>query len=143
MGLFGKKNKEAEPETPWQPAVADDANWHHYALVYDGDNATADIVRLYRDRVQVTTRTATATRWKDLKADRLYIGARGGSAYKFVGELDDIKITGRALAPAEFMTKRTKPPSVPIQTTPFESTPTARDILAGRLELPVLYTCHW
>ena len=92
-------------------ANACDGRWHHYALVYDGDNATADIVRLYRDRVQVTTRTATTTRWKDLKADRLYIGARGGSAYKFVGELDDIKITGRALAPAEFMTKRSKPPT--------------------------------
>ena len=31
MGLFGRKNKEAEPETPWQPAVADDANWHLWA----------------------------------------------------------------------------------------------------------------
>ncbi len=31
MGLFGKKNKDAEPETPWQPAVADDANWHLWA----------------------------------------------------------------------------------------------------------------
>ena len=28
----------------------------------------------------------------------------------YLGQLDDIKITGRALAPAEFMTKRSKPP---------------------------------
>lgn len=88
-----------------------DGRWHHYALVYDSDNTTVDIVRLYRDRVQVTTRTNNDTTWKDLRADRLYIGARGGSANKFVGELDDIKITGRALAPAEFMTKRSKPPT--------------------------------
>ena len=47
-------------------ANACDGRWHHYALVYDGDNAS---------------------------------------------ELDDIKITGRALAPAEFMTKRSKPPT--------------------------------
>ena len=43
----------------------------------------------------------------------MFIGARNGSpnanGYPFVGELDDIRITGRALAPAEFLQERTKP----------------------------------
>ena len=47
----------------------------------------------------------------NLRSDRLFIGSRGGSSLKFVGELDDIKITGRALTPAEFMKKRSKPPT--------------------------------
>ncbi len=45
---------------------------------------------------------------------RLYIGTRGGNSLPFVGELDDIKITGRALTPVEFMTKRSSPPGVTI-----------------------------
>ena len=91
-----------------------DGKWHHYALVYDWDQTTADIVQLYRDGALVTAHshrdTAAAKPW----ADQLFIGTRNGSEYPFVGELDDIKITGRALAPSEFMTKRSSPPGVTI-----------------------------
>ena len=87
-----------------------DGNWHHYALVYDRDETTADIVRLYCDGVKVATHHRSETGGPKLWSDKLFIGARNGSKYRFVGELDDIKITGRALAPAEFMTKRSKPP---------------------------------
>ncbi len=48
------------------------------------------------------------------QAERLYIGSRSGNSLPFVGELDDIKITGRALAPAEFMAKRSSPPGMTI-----------------------------
>jgi hypothetical protein len=37
----------------------------------------------------------------------LYIGSRANSTYRFTGELDDIKFTGAALTPGEFMKKRT------------------------------------
>ena len=94
--------------------AAMDGKWHHYALIYDRSETTANIVRLYRDGIQVTTHfqsnTDTARPW----ADMLFIGTRNGSEYPFVGELDDIKITGRALAPAEFMTKRSSPPGVTV-----------------------------
>lgn len=89
---------------------AADGRWHHYALVYDWDATTADIVRLYRDGVQVTTHFSDNTAAARLRADRLYIGTRNGSQYPFVGQLDDIRITGRALAPAEFMAERSKNP---------------------------------
>ena len=86
-----------------------DGKWHHYALVYDWDSLTADIVRVYRDGVQVTTHPIVSTSAAKLRAGTLFIGARNGSQYPFVGQLDDIKITGRVLTPAEFMTKRSKP----------------------------------
>lgn len=88
-----------------------DGRWHHYALVYDFDATTADIVRLYRDGVQITTHFSGNTSAANLRAERLFIGARNGSQYPFIGELDDIKITGRALAPAEFMTERSAVPT--------------------------------
>ena len=88
-----------------------DGNWHHYALVYDRNETTADIVRLYCDGIQVTTHHRSETGGSKLWSDKLFIGARNGSKYRLYGELDDIKITGRALSPAEFMKKRSKPPS--------------------------------
>lgn len=87
---------------------AADGEWHHYALVYDWDSTTEDIVRIYRDGVKMTTHFSGNTSAARLRADKLFIGARNGSQYPFVGQLDDIKITGRALAPAEFMTARSK-----------------------------------
>ena len=91
-----------------------DGKWHHYALVYDWDAITADIVRVYRDGVQVTTHKSANTSAAKLRAGTLFIGTRNGSEYPFVGELDDIKITGRALDPSEFMTKRSVPPGMSI-----------------------------
>ena len=95
----------------WSPM---DGRWHHYALVYDWNETTSDIVRLYRDGVKVTTYFAASTSAARLRTDRLYIGRRADSDYPFVGELDDIKITGRVLDPSEFMTKRSSPPGVAI-----------------------------
>ena len=91
---------------------AADGEWHHYALVYDWDATTADVVRLYRDGVQIPhSGNALAAK---LLTGTLYIGARDGSSLKFVGQLDDIKITGRALDPSEFMTERSVPPGLVI-----------------------------
>ena len=91
-----------------------DGRWHHYALVYDRNETTYDIVRLYRDGSKVTTHKFWDTDAPKLRAGTLFIGTRGGSQYPFVGELDDIKITGRALDPSEFMAKRSSPPGVTI-----------------------------
>ena len=90
---------------------AADGKWHHYAIVFDWDSTTADIVRLYRDGVQVATRFSSNTSPARLRADRLFIGARNGSDYKFTGQMDDLKVTGRALSPAEFMQERSKIPT--------------------------------
>ena len=109
-GLVAGGFRMAENFNTLRCASAIDGGWHHYALVYDSTRTDADIVRFYRDRQQVTTHGASKTGAVNLLSDVLYIGTRGGSSLPFIGEMDDIKITGRALAPAEFMTRRSLPP---------------------------------
>ena len=70
-------------------------------------------MRVYRDGVQVARASANTSAAK-LRAGTLFIGARNGSQYPFVGQLDDIKITGRALDPSEFMAKRSVLPGTAI-----------------------------
>ena len=86
-----------------------DGRWHHVALVYDPAQSGDDRVRVYLDRVQQGKRTAAWNSDADtyFLNDVLYVGSRANSASKFIGQLDDIKITGAALSPAEFMVKRT------------------------------------
>ena len=91
-----------------------DGEWHHYALIYDSSSANADIVRLYRDGVLVTEHPGDKTGGVNIRSDKLYIGARAGSDLPFVGELDDIKITGRVLSPEKFMKSRSVPPGLVI-----------------------------
>ncbi len=91
-----------------------DGKWHHVALVYDDSAPFRDVIRLYCDGILATSRSAVYEGIARHQSERLYIGTRGGSLYPFVGELDDIKITGRALDPSEFMTKRSSPPGVTI-----------------------------
>ena len=91
-----------------------DGKWHHVALVYDYDAPYKDTVRLYCDGIRTTSRNYVYDGIARHLSERLYIGSRGGNSLPFVGELDDIKITGRALAPAEFMAKRSSPPGVAI-----------------------------
>ena len=91
-----------------------DGKWHHVALVYDYDAPYKDTVRLYCDGIRTTSRNYVYDGIARHLSERLYIGSRGGNSLPFVGELDDIKITGRALTPAEFMAKRSSPPGVTI-----------------------------
>ena len=91
-------------------AVAD-GQWHHVALVYDPAGSGDDRVRVFLDRVQQGKRDAGWNSDADLAFlnAALFIGSRNNSDIKFAGELDDVKITGAALAPAAFMKSRTGP----------------------------------
>ena len=88
-----------------------DGRWHHVALVYDPARSGDDRVRVFLDRVQQGKRDASWNSDADLffLNDVLFIGSRNNSAIKFAGELDDIRLTGAALAPTEFLTTRTGP----------------------------------
>ena len=88
-----------------------DGKWHHYALVYDSSRLDADILRFFKDGVPQPFDGAHDKVYKTgFRSERLYIGSRSDSGYWFVGELDDIKITGRALDPSEFLKHRSVPP---------------------------------
>ena len=52
---------------------ATDGKWHHYALVYDWSKTDSDVVRVYRDGVQVTTHYASDTSAPKLRADRFAV----------------------------------------------------------------------
>ena len=86
-----------------------DGNWHHYALIYDWDEATENVVKLYRDYSAVTVQSQSRTGTSGLFPAPIYIGSRAGTSLKFTGELDDIRVTGRVLDPSEFMTARSVP----------------------------------
>ena len=83
--------------------AAADGQWHHVAWVYSKNLGTTNMCTLYLDGVQQpqhpTATDATATPLRDLT---FYIGSRANSAVRFIGDLDDIKITARALAPGQF-----------------------------------------
>ena len=87
-----------------------DGIWHHVALVYDPAGSGDNRVRVYLDRIQQGKRIA-GSNISDAETfflnDVLFIGMRENDSVKFIGELDDIKITGAVLTPAEFMEKRT------------------------------------
>jgi hypothetical protein len=90
-------------------AVTDGA-WHHVALVYDPDSDGADRVRLYFDGEKQLESVYANDQALDFLNAKLYIGSRANSNNKFIGELDDVRITGAALAPEEFMTACTAIP---------------------------------
>lgn len=80
----------------------DDA-WHHGALVVDAATRT---VRLYRDYCAVGTNVIViaTNRWLVPSGYPVYIGGVDNGK-TFEGAIDGVRITMRALAPAEFMTK--------------------------------------
>lgn len=90
--------------------AASDGQWHHVALVYNSAASGASRSTLYLDGVAQPPYAAwtndTATAFRNAM---LFIGSRNNASYKYAGELDDIKITGAALAPAAFLQRRSSP----------------------------------
>ena len=84
--------------------TVNDGQWHHVAIIIDTAKSGTDRLQLYLDSVRQSKtggyNSATAT---SLINDYLYIGSRNTSSYKYVGQLDDIRITGKALNTAEFL----------------------------------------
>lgn len=93
----------------WRNQVTTDGKWHHYALVYDQFSTDENVVRFYIDGEAAKTHHLTASEKTLLHSGVLYIGSRGGTELKFIGELDDIRITGLALSPDGFMKERSAP----------------------------------
>ncbi|MDA3925123.1 MAG: alpha/beta fold hydrolase [Kiritimatiellae bacterium] len=91
-----------------------DGVWHHVALVYNTDKTGADRSTLYLDGIKQGTylsfADSTAT---TLRNEILYIGSRANTSFKFIGELDDLRISGSALEPDQFLQTRTSTPPAP------------------------------
>ena len=87
--------------------AASDGQWHHVAMVIDPSKDGGDRLQLYFDCVRQAKLwgLSDAAVTPFLNAT-FYIGSRANAVSKFAGQLDDVRITGRALAVDGFMTRR-------------------------------------
>ncbi len=77
--------------------------WHHYALVLDETGPTT-LQKIYIDGVLQTPGTTQLSYSRPFGDYPFYIGERGaGSAYHFNGQVDEVRISGRALPPSGFL----------------------------------------
>ena len=80
----------------------DDGNWHHVACVVDGTAQTSNICFYLDYRLD---KAFTGTLPDVGTGNSLFFGSKeNGNGQWFDGWLDDIRVTKRALAPAEFLT---------------------------------------
>lgn len=87
------------------PNAMHDFAWHHAALVVTSTADGADQAKLYFDgEQQATFGSYTASAAMTFPSDKkLYVGSRANAKFKFIGELDEVRITGRALDTSEFL----------------------------------------
>ena len=78
----------------------DDGQWHHYALVYDKSQGAFAV---YLDYRLITLKTYTLT---TETGAAFCFGGEGRSKQVFSGQLDDFRITKRAMKASEFLTTR-------------------------------------
>ena len=78
----------------------DDGNWHHYALVYDKSQG---VFAAYLDYRMIASKTYALT----TETSAVFcFGAEGRYKQAFAGQLDDFRITKRAMKSSEFLTTR-------------------------------------
>ena len=80
-------------------ARIDDANWHHIAVVFD---KATNKLRYYRDWQQVGVDTSITETIKESNTPIYILGH--GTAYGYMGRIDEVRITKRALSVKEFLT---------------------------------------
>ena len=78
----------------------DDGQWHHYALVYDKSQGAFAV---YLDYRLITSKTYVLTAETGAA---FCFGGEGRSKQVFSGQLDDFRITRRAMKASEFLTTR-------------------------------------
>jgi hypothetical protein len=88
-----------------------DNRWRHYAIVYDPSKTGAGIVTLYVDGVAAPVSADNADQGAfALRDDKLYLARRdigsGRGGAPFYGSIDDVRITGCALTPDQFLPAR-------------------------------------
>lgn len=89
----------------YTPALSD--GWHHVAVWIDNtvNNNTGDRIKIFVDRVHVSTNNdnENPTALTPFRNDVLYVGSRNNSQYKYVGYLDELRISSGLLDPSRFI----------------------------------------
>ena len=87
-----------------------DSKWRHFAMVYDPSKTGPGIVTLYVDGVAAPcTATDEAQKAFALADTGIYLTRRGYGSNRgntFYGSIDDVRITGCALTPDQFLASR-------------------------------------
>src|ERR1035437_7123557 len=90
------------------PYYTNTAGWHHYAVVIDESGPTA-VQRIYFDGVLKTPATTSLAYSRPFRNDLFFIGERGNSpdgaagTLRFKGQIDELRISSRALPPSGFL----------------------------------------
>lgn len=89
----------------YTPALS--GGWHHVAVWIDStvNNNTGDRIKIFVDRVPVSMNNdyGWPTALTAFRDDVLYIGSRNNSEYKYVGYLDEMRISSGLLDPSRFI----------------------------------------
>ncbi len=94
--------------------AAADGMWHHIAWVYNTGKSGANRTILYLDGIaQGTYLSFTDDTPTALRNDILYIGSRADNTFKFIGKLDDLRISDTVLIPEQFLQERSSTPPTP------------------------------
>lgn len=88
-------------------ALINDGQWHHIAAVRDATISSAKKLRLYVDG-QLSAEIADTTTASLANAQSLWIGRFNASGRNFTGDIDCVRITPSALAPAQFIHAKTQ-----------------------------------
>jgi sialidase-1 len=88
-------------------AAIHDGNWHHVAAVRDASNPLAKQLRIYVDGAASGT-VADTTTGSLANGQALWVGRFNSGARLFTGEIDAVRITPAALAPAAFLARATQ-----------------------------------
>ena len=97
-------------------AFVNDGAFHHYAVVFDrtttGGGTAAEAAELFIDGFSAAVGQQIAGTYTDptsFRNDYFYIGSRNDASYKFVGQMDDVRISSEALLPSQFIQTRSVP----------------------------------
>jgi sialidase-1 len=88
-------------------ALINDGQWHHIAAVRDATNPAAKKLRLYIDG-NLSAEIADTTTGSLANSQSLWVGRFNASGRNFTGEIDCVRITAAALAPAQFVGAKTQ-----------------------------------
>lgn len=104
--------KTAQGSSPYAyitaPYPTNTAGWHHYAVVIDESGPTT-VQKIYIDGVLKTPATTSLAYSRRFRNDLFFIGERGNNiagtngSFRFRGQIDELRISGRALPPSGFL----------------------------------------
>ena len=100
-----------------EESLVNDGEWHHLAMVFS--SKMANVLELYVDGELKASKKLEDKTFPLLNNDWLFLGSRANSSMKFIGKMDDVKITAGVLPKEYFMRARSEEPGEVLAYWPF------------------------